>query len=118
MSAEFELTVPHFWAIEDPDRLPVPPPGWELHPVGTIDGTPFAIAVDPSRHDVAVVAAGGLSPHVADGMSGSDWRRFSRTDSTEIWWRDRRTRPIVHAETAGRSTSAAGFRPVGAGVSL
>jgi len=84
-----ELTVPHFWALDRPDNIPVPPPGWVLSPVGNINGEPFAIATAPHLHDIAVVA-GGLSAAQTAGFAESGWSRFSRTDATEIWWRDLR----------------------------
>jgi len=89
------LTVPHFWALDHPDRLPAAPAGWELQSIGTIDGEPFAIATSAVLHDVAVVTRPGLSPAVNAGFTESGWKRFARTDANEIWWRDRRPAPTV-----------------------
>lgn len=72
------------------DALSVPPPeGWEIHPAGSIAGSPVEVAFDPLRHDVTIVWDGALDPTVLRGIEAAGWRALARTDSTQIWSRDR-----------------------------
>jgi len=72
------------------DALSVPlPEGWEIHPAGSIAGSPVEVAFDPLRHDVTIVWDGALDPTVLRGIEAAGWRALARTDSAQIWSRDR-----------------------------